>query len=107
MKVLLTRVLASQICDLVEDMLEEENISIPVKDYEKEDYDNLPDEEKSRLYGEKYFDLEDKIHNIIVRSLETAIGTQPIEAINGTVIDDGKESIGNLSFRIDYDNLHY
>ena len=56
------RCLAIEILEFFEDMLEEKDITIP-------DEDRTGDESEARLYGMTYADLEDRIADLLDRSV--------------------------------------
>lgn len=57
------RTIAIKVLDVIEEMLEEKNITIPDEDREGEN-------EEARLYGSTYYALEDKIVDILGEFIE-------------------------------------
>ena len=56
--------LTYSIIDLFEDLLEEKGIEIPCKD-PSEESERKADDFSSNIYGSEYYDLQDKIYNMI------------------------------------------
>jgi hypothetical protein len=56
--------LTYSIIDLFEDLLEEKGIEIPCKD-PLEESERKADDFASNIYGSEYYDLQDKIYNMI------------------------------------------
>lgn len=52
------REIACEIIDIFENLLEEKNITIPSKDREG-------NEDESRIFGEEYYNLEEKITELL------------------------------------------
>ena len=63
-----TRELATTIVDVFDDFLDEKNISIPCVDpYEQED--RLQDDNSAAIYGSEYFELEDRVCDVLDKAL--------------------------------------
>lgn len=63
---------ANAICDKFEDLLNDHDITIPSEDREGE-------ESEARLYGGVYYDLEDKVTNILVELINIVKENPDIE----------------------------
>ena len=57
------REIACEIIDIFENLLEEKNITIPSKDREG-------NEDESRIFGEEYYSLEEKITELLDKKEE-------------------------------------
>ncbi len=57
------REIACEIIDIFENLLEEKNITIPSKDREG-------NEDESRIFGEEYYNLEEKITELLDKKEE-------------------------------------
>ena len=57
------REIACEIIDIFENLLEEKNITIPSKDREG-------NEDESRIFGEEYYNLEEKITELLDKNEE-------------------------------------
>lgn len=57
------REIACEIIDIFENLLEEKNITIPSKDKEG-------NEDESRIFGEEYYNLEEKITELLDKKEE-------------------------------------
>ena len=63
-----TRELATTIVDLFDDFLDEKGISIPCADPHEQE-DRLQDDNSASIYGMEYFNLEDRVNNVLDKAL--------------------------------------
>lgn len=63
-----TRELATTIVDVFDDFLDEKNISIPCADSHEQE-DRLQDDNSAAIYGMEYYDLEDRVNNVLDKAL--------------------------------------
>lgn len=63
-----TRELAATIVDVFDDFLDEKGISIPCADPHEQE-DRLQDDNSASIYGMEYYDLEDRVNNVLDKAL--------------------------------------
>ena len=71
-----TRELATAIVDLFDDFLDEKGISIPCEDPHEQE-DRLQDDNSASIYGMEYFNLEDRVCDVLDKALNDERADSP------------------------------